>query len=318
MSSPTTYSVYVKSITHEAEQVLAFDLRPTEGVELPRFTAGAHIDVIIEGMPIRSYSLLNSADEANRYVIAVAKDPQSRGGSRFLHEQLRCGAKIQVGAPRNLFPLEEDARETILVAGGIGITPLWSMAQRLESLGRTWKLYYFAREAKFASLLEHIRTADQCNVELLYGLPPEKTVEKLNDIFAEDAQGRHYYCCGPTGMLEAYKAAATSVESERVHFESFVPTHEMSTEGGYEVCLSKSGKTFTVEAGQSLLDAILSSGVDVMNSCREGICGACEVQVFEGEPDHRDSILSDSERAAGKSMFVCCSGSKSPRLVLDL
>ncbi|KQQ60199.1 hypothetical protein ASF84_05725 [Pseudomonas sp. Leaf127] len=318
MQASMLYPVYVKSITHEAEQVLAFDLRPVSGIELPPFTAGAHIDVVIEGMPTRSYSLLNHPDDKNRYVIAVARDPASRGGSRYLHERLRCGATLQVGAPRNLFALDPAACATVLIAGGIGITPLWSMAQQLESQGKPWTLYYFARESRHAALLERIDAASRNNVELLYALTPEQTMATLRGIFAADASQRHYYCCGPAGMLKAYKEAAAEVDSTRVHFESFVPTHEMASEGGYEVHLARSGKTLAVDKGQSLLEAMLASGIEVMNSCREGICGACEVAVLEGEPDHRDSILSDDERQAGKSMFVCCSGSKSSRLVLDI
>ena len=319
MNSPITYSVYVKSITFEANNVLAYELRPVKDVKLPVFCAGAHIDLIIEGVTPRSYSLLNDPRETNRYVIAVAKDPKSRGGSRLIHEKLRTGDRLQVSAPKNYFPLTEGAHRTTLIAGGIGITPLWSMAQRLNALGAPWDLFYFARDRESAALLERIeQTSGTGHLHLNLALDVEATIERIQAIFAEDDGERHYYCCGPSGMLEAYKAAAAKIPSERVHYESFAPMQEANTAGGYDVSLARTGKTLMIQEGQTLLDALCEAGVEVMNSCREGICGACEVRVLAGIPDHRDSILSHAEREANKTMFVCCSGSKSPNLILDL
>ena len=151
---PNTIQVYIKSVTHEADGVLAYELKGLEGVTLPAFTPGAHIDVMAEGIPLRSYSLLNDPSERNRYVIAVAKDPNSRGGSIMIHERLRPGDRLQVSEPRNLFPLAEGEHRSVLIAGGIGITPLWCMAQYLNSKKMDWELHYFARSVNHAALID--------------------------------------------------------------------------------------------------------------------------------------------------------------------
>ncbi|MCY1416594.1 Phenoxybenzoate dioxygenase subunit beta [compost metagenome] len=207
----------------------------------------------------------------------------------------------------------------MLIAGGIGITPLWSMAQHLSGKGTAWELHYFARSHRNAALLERMQgDIERGDIHLLLARDVETTVSDIRALFGADAGERHYYCCGPSGMIEAYKALSQGIDGHRIHFESFVPLQEAATAGGYEVVLAKTGKTLSMEAGKSILDALGEAGVEVMNSCREGICGACEVRVIEGTPDHRDSILSDAEKQANRTMFVCCSGSRSPRLVLDL
>lgn len=319
MSAPNRHQVYVKSITHEADDVLAYELRACGEGELPPFTAGSHIDLVIDGIPLRSYSLLNDPAERHRYLIAVAKDPKSRGGSRLIHERLRCGDSLQISAPKNHFPLVDGAHRSVLIAGGIGITPLWSMAQHLSGKGAAWELHYFARNRCSAALLERMQDSiARGDSRLLLERDVEATLREIRDLFSADDGERHYYCCGPSGMIEAYKDLSRGIAGDRVHFESFVPLQEAATAGGYEVVLAKTGKTLSMEAGKSILDALGEAGVEVMSSCREGICGACEVRVIEGIPDHRDSILSDAEKQANKTMFVCCSGSRSPRLVLDL
>lgn len=321
MSSQNSFSVYVKSVIHEAHDILSYEFLPLPeaGAELPPFAAGAHIDLIIEGAPLRSYSLLNSQSDKNRYVIAVAKDPKSRGGSRLIHEKLHCGDQIKVSAPKNCFELYEGGGKAILLAGGIGITPIWSMAQRLENLAINWELHYFARGRESAALLDRLESSFKYGeVHLHFAQSVDETVSTISSLLSAGDDDTHFYCCGPSGMLNSYLEASKAVPSVRVHYESFVPLQEASTGGGFEVHLARSGKTVSVVEGQSVLDALGQAGVEVMNSCREGICGACEVQVLEGQPDHRDSILSEYERSSNKTMFVCCSGSKSPRLVLDL
>lgn len=319
MSAPNRHHVYVKSITHEADDVVAYELRACDEEELPPFTAGSHIDLIIDGIPLRSYSLLNDPAESRRYVIAVARDPKSRGGSRLIHETLRSGDTLQISSPKNHFPLVDGPHRSVLIAGGIGITPLWSMAQHLSGKGAAWELHYFARSHRNAALLERMQGGIECgDIHLLLARDVEATVRDIRALFGADDGERHYYCCGPSGMIEAYKALSQGIDGRRIHFESFVPLQEAATAGGYEVVLAKTGKTLSMEAGKSILDALGEAGVEVMNSCREGICGACEVRVIEGTPDHRDSILSDAEKQANRTMFVCCSGSRSPRLVLDL
>lgn len=319
MNSQKNFPVYVKSVTHEAEDILSFELRPIGDAELPKFTAGAHIDLIIDGVPERSYSLLNSQDDVGKYVVAVAKNINGRGGSKLIHEKLRSGDRLLVSAPKNLFQLYEGGGQAVLIAGGIGITPIWCMAQRLESLSIKWELNYFARGPESAALLEQLQKPFKFgNIRLHFAKTVDETLSEITGLFSNGDDTTHYYCCGPSGMLNAYLEIAKDICTSRIHYESFVPLQEASTDGGFEVHLARSGKILTVSQGQTLLDAIEHAGVQVMNSCREGICGACEVQVLEGTPDHRDSILSESERSNNKSMFVCCSGSKTPKLVLDL
>lgn len=319
MSTPATFEVFVKSVTHEANGILAYELRRPNGEDLPWFEAGSHIDLHMAGAPVRSYSLLNAPSDRSHYTIAVSLDKKGRGGSRHIHDNLQCGNVLSIAGPRNNFPLSETAQHSVLIAGGIGITPLWSMAQRLTQINCSWELHYGVRTKESAALLDRLAAHPHSHaIHILCSEGERGEFLDLNGIVARDRGNTHFYCCGPTAMLEAFKVATRDVAPERVHFESFVATHEASVEGGFVVELARSGKTVEVASGQSILDALLAQGVDVMNSCREGICGACEVTVLEGSPDHRDSILSDAEKQAGKSMFVCCSGSRGDRLVLDL
>lgn len=319
MSAPAIFEVFVKSVTHEANGILAYELRRPNGDDLPAFEAGSHIDLHMAGGPVRSYSLLNAPSDRSGYTIAVSLYEKGRGGSRHIHKNLQCGQVLSIAGPRNNFPLSETARHSVLIAGGIGITPLWSMAQRLTEIDRNWELHYGVRSKQSAALLDRMASHPHREaIHIAYSEGERGEFLDLDAIVAQDRGTTHFYCCGPTPMLEAFKVATRDVPPERVHFESFVATHEASVEGGFRVELARSGKTVEVASGQSILEALLEHGVDVMNSCREGICGACEVIVLEGTPDHRDSILSDAEKQAGKSMFVCCSGSRGERLVLDL
>ncbi|WP_260956056.1 PDR/VanB family oxidoreductase [Pseudomonas citri] len=311
--------VYVKSVTHEAKGILAYELRSRNDEDLPPFTAGAHIDLRMEAAPVRSYSLLNSPSDRSRYVIAISLNEKGRGGSIHIHKNLHCGDSLIITGPRNNFPLAEDAKHSVLIAGGIGITPIWSMAQRLTEIDAHWELHYGARSRDCAALLEVMENHPYSRaIHTCYSEGEQAEFLDLKAIVARDDGHMHFYCCGPAVMLEAFKEATREVPAERVHFESFSAEHEASLEGGFVVELARSGKSIEVTPGQSILDALLGQGIEVMNSCREGICGACEVRVLEGTPDHRDSILSDSEKQAGKTMFVCCSGSQGNRLVLDL
>jgi len=210
---------------------------------------------------------------------------------------------------------------TVLIAGGIGVTPIWCMAQRLMALGRSWKMFYSARTREQAGLLEAIEALDStqaASVVLNFDHAPGGKPLDLAAIITDAPAGTHFYCCGPTGMIEAFERAAASLPPECVHVEYFSAKDAPDTTGGFTLVLKKSQKSVLVAPGKTILDAMLDAGVDVPYSCMEGVCGTCEVAVCEGTPDHRDLVLSDAEKAGNKIMMVCCSGSKTDTLVLDM
>jgi len=315
----------VHRVTHvgvpgNAGSVRILDLRDEAGGDLPAFAAGAHIDLAAPGDLIRQYSLCNAPSERHRYLVAIALDPASRGGSRHFHDWVEEGDVLAISAPRCHFHLVEDAAYSVLIAGGIGVTPIWSMAQRLIALGKPFEFHFGARSASTAPLLEEIAT----------GLGAAGIA--LNTVFADEGDSglhlagivsrapadAHFYACGPGGMLDAYVAAAQGRGGGRVHYERFAGTNDAATDGGFEVELARTGGCYMVEAGQTILETLKRHGINVPHSCAEGICGACEARVISGMPDHRDDVLSDAEKASNASMMVCCSGAKSSKLVLDL
>lgn len=305
----------------EAEGIHSYELRDPEGGELAPFTAGAHIDLhLLNGM-VRSYSLVNSQDDKKRYVIAVQRDRASRGGSTWVHDRLKIGDMITVAGPRNNFPLAEDAAQSLFIAGGIGITPLWSMIQRLSSLKKPFELYYCVRTRKEAALLEKLQEATKLpGAKIVFnfdGEPGGKMLD-IKAVIAGAAPATHVYCCGPLPMLAAFEEAAKGLPSERVHLEYFTAKEAPAAEGGFTVVLARSGKTFQIAPGKTILETLIDAGLDVPSSCLEGVCGTCETKVLEGVPDHRDVVLTEAERKASKTMMICCSGSKSEKLVLDL
>lgn len=313
--------VRVKRITYEADNINSYELVPSAGGDLVPFTAGGHIDLHLPNGMIRSYSLVNDQRERHRYVVAVNKDKDSRGGSQFVHDNIRAGDLITVSHPRNNFTLHEAAEHSVLIAGGIGITPLLSMVRRLEQLGRSWELFYAARTRRAAAFLDECN-ALRSNVHLnLHVDVDDERAGRVFDIagIVDKAPAHaHLYCCGPVPMLEAFEAATAGRPAENVHVEYFQAKEAPALEGGYEVTLARSKRTIAVEAGKSILDALLDAGIHANYACTEGVCGTCETRVLEGIPDHRDQFLSKEEQATNQTIMICCSGSKSKMLVLDL
>ncbi|HSW19079.1 MAG TPA: PDR/VanB family oxidoreductase [Ramlibacter sp.] len=305
----------IRSVRWEADDVLGFRLEPLAGERFPAFTAGAHIDLWLQPGLARSYSLLNDQSDGDVYEVGVQLDPQSRGGSRHIHEQWRPGQLIEVSAPRNNFPLKEDASRTIFVAGGIGITPMLSMIARLESLGRDWELHYAVRTRSRAAFLD--RLEGRGKVHLAIADEPDTPRLDLKALLASAPSGAHLYCCGPAGMLAAYREHGAAL-GERLHFEYFSADTQVANEGGFRLQLKRSGKTIEVNAGDTMLDALLNAGVDVGFACFEGVCGSCRVPVLDGRPDHRDSFLTQEEKNANCAVMVCCSGALTSSLTLDI
>lgn len=314
----------VRSMKQRAEGIVELELRSPEGAALPGFTAGAHIDLHLGNGMTRSYSLVNPSDrteERDRYVVAVNKDPASKGGSRYIHEELKPGMMLEVGEPRNNFPLVEDVPLVVFFAGGIGITPLWCMIQRLESIGRPWKLVYGARSRTHCAYMEEIGAlAEKVAGRVQFHFNDEHGGQpmNLNTLVADLPADAHLYCCGPVPMLDAFEKATASRPEGTAHVEYFAAKHAAALCGAYKVTLARSNKTVQVTQGKSILDAVIDAGVDVPHACKEGVCGACQTTVLEGMPDHRDSFLSAAEARGGKTMMICCSGCKCEELVLDL
>ncbi len=306
----------IRTVGWEADGILSYCLQPLAGECFPAFTAGSHVKIDLGEGLARSYSLLNSPDESNRYEIAVQLDPASRGGSRRIHDTFRPGQVIDIACPENFFALREDAAHSVLIAGGIGITPLLSMIARLDALGRSWELHYAARTRRRAAFLERLEHRPSVK---FYGTDETEGGElDLARVMRAASAGAHFYCCGPEGMIASFKAETARVPPAQVHFEYFSADTEAAVDGGYRLELARSGKCIDVQAGETMLDALLNAGVNIGFACSEGICGTCRVKVLDGEPDHRDLFLTDAEKASNESVMVCCSGARSRSLVLDL
>ncbi|HEX2547140.1 MAG TPA: PDR/VanB family oxidoreductase, partial [Ramlibacter sp.] len=303
-----TLQAFVHTLRWEAQDTITVELRPVDASEFPAFTPGAHIDLHLPNGLERSYSLSNSADERHRYVVGVLKDRASRGGSRCVHEQLRVGMQIPISPPRNNFPLQEAAGHTVLVAGGIGITPLLCMARRLRDIGRSFELLYFARSRRSAAFLDVLQALEvpmTLHFDDEQGGPPD-----LKRMLAErkPAPDLHLYACGPTPMLDAFEKFCAELQLENAHVERFAAVEHKPSDDArstFTVELARSKKTVTITPEKSILDTLLAEGIAVDHSCCEGVCGSCETRVLAGVPDHRDSILSAKERAANKSMMIC-------------
>ncbi|HSH89543.1 MAG TPA: PDR/VanB family oxidoreductase [Ramlibacter sp.] len=314
-SSTPLIPMRLSAIRYGASGISLFEFVPLQPGPLPPFTAGAHVDLHLPSGLVRQYSLCNPQGEQHRYVVGIKRDPNSRGGSRFLHDELRVGTVLHVGAPRNNFELREEARHSVLIAGGIGVTPIACMATRLKELGKSFEVHYSVRkrdEAAFLDLLGGERLHLHVDSEH-HGAPLPVTA-----IVADAPADAHLYCCGPAPMLDAFEAAASSRKPELVHIERFTPAMPAAVAGGFTVKMSRTGGSVFVTPGQTILDALRNAGIGVMASCEQGICGTCETRVLAGTPDHRDSLLSEDERKQNNVMMICCSGSKEDILVLDI
>jgi Flavodoxin reductases (ferredoxin-NADPH reductases) family 1 len=317
-------AVRVRQMRYEADTILSIGFETLDGAPLPRAEAGAHVDLLLTDDLRRSYSLTEALDGTTpACTVAVHRDPNSRGGSAHVHEVLRVGQKLKLSRPKNNFPLDEGAAQSVLIAGGIGITPMLAMIRRLTALGRPWHLHYAARKRSAAAFLAEIdaclvASGGQGRVTTHFDDEAKGALIDIPGIVAGAGAGAHFYCCGPEPMLAAYEAATKGTDRARVHAEYFSAKEEAAREGGFEVVLARSGKTLQVEAGKTILDVLIANRVSVPFACTEGTCGTCETRVLEGRPDHRDMILTDEERARNDTMMVCCSGSKTARLVLDL
>lgn len=305
----------ISQVRWEAESILSYSLEPIHGESFPTFTAGSHINLSLAPGLTRSYSLLNDPAELNRYEIAVQLNPASRGGSKHVHDNWRVGQLVQISAPSNNFSLDERSAHTVLIAGGIGITPMLSMIARLEELGQSWELHYAVRNRARAAFMRRLSQYE--SVHLAIDDEPGFLRLDIDAVIDSAPADAHFYCCGPEGMLSHFRQA-TSLLKGKAHFEYFSADTDIASSGGYKLELRRSGRSIEVQAGETMLDALLNAGINVGFACSEGICGSCKVSVLEGAPDHRDHFLSDQEKESNQAVMVCCSGARSPSLTLDL
>lgn len=323
--TPELIDVIVRQPALQGGAVAVFTLEDAQGRALPAFDAGAHVDLHLPGGLVRPYSLCGNPAEHRHYRLGVLKDPASRGGSQAVHQHLLVdGARLAIGAPRNHFPLVEDAPHSVLVGGGIGLTPMLAMAWRLHALGASFELHYCVRSRAQAAFLDELAAAPWARRVTVHA-DDEGPAAALQPraVLAAAPAGGHVYVCGPAGFMdwvlaEAAAAGLADAQRHREYFSAPASAAPASGDQPFEVTLRRSGKTVAVGATQTLLAALRGVGVAVTVSCEQGVCGTCACTVLDGEPEHRDAYLTDEERAANDQILVCCSRSRSPRLVLDL
>ncbi|MFI8617764.1 PDR/VanB family oxidoreductase [Acidovorax sp. NPDC077693] len=321
MTAQETFQVRVAKKTAEAEGIASFELARLDGQPLPPFSAGSHIDVHVPGGTVRQYSLCNASHEQHRYRIAVLRDPASRGGSVGMHDRVNEGDVITISTPRNHFALHP-AQHTLLLAGGIGVTPLLCMADRLARTGAGFALHYCTRSAErtaFAGEITASPMAPHVHFHFDAGAPEQKL--DLASVLAAPGDDKRVYVCGPAGFIDHVVATAQAMgwAQDRIHLEYFAaPAQDTSGDEGFEVRIASTGKTYAIAPDISIVEALRGQGIDIMTSCEQGVCGTCITRVLEGEVDHRDMYLTDEEKASNEQFMPCCSRARSKLLVLDL
>ncbi|UNK46094.1 PDR/VanB family oxidoreductase [Arthrobacter sulfonylureivorans] len=317
-----TYRVRVAARRIVGEDIVSLDLTRLDGEPFPEWEPGSHVDLFLgedeDGETLcRQYSLWGAVEDRSVWRIGVLKDPKSRGGSARVHAELLEGTELTVRGPRNHFPLEP-AGAYVFFAGGIGITPILPMVHAVEHAGQPWKLYYMARNRPRLALLDEIGRLPADKVVL--HCDDESGLIDLGAITSTLGTADHVYACGPGPLLDVLDKMAADAGRWTFHCERFAaaPPAAGVEDKPFEVVLAKSGRTLQVPAGVSCLKVLREAGTDVDWSCTEGVCGTCETEVLEGDPDHRDAVLTQAEREANETMMPCVSRARGPRLVLNL
>lgn len=312
--------VVKKSI--EADDIASFVFAPVDGKLLPPFSAGSHIWVKVPGGLTRQYSLCNDPVEQHRYRIAVLRETLSRGGSAAMHDEVNEGDIVSISRPHNHFPLRQ-ADYSLLLAGGIGVTPLLCMAMQLHASGSDFVMHYCTRSAQRTAFLEEIAASEfASNVRFHFDAGGEDQKLNLDKLLEKPDAGTRIYVCGPKGFIDNVldTARIKGWPEDLVHREYFgsAAVHDKLSDGSFQVEIASSGKIYSVAADQSITDALRVHGIDIPTSCEQGVCGTCVTRVIAGEPDHRDEYFTEEERKRGDQCTPCCSRSKSAILVLDL
>ncbi|MBV8036153.1 PepSY domain-containing protein [Roseateles sp.] len=321
-AAPPPLRLRVAEMRDVAQDIRCFVLIAIDGGKLPPFTAGAHVDVLTGSGLVRQYSLCNDTAERHRYVIAVKRTADSRGGSVWMHDEVRVGDELAVGRPRNHFELSPRAGHHMLLAAGIGITPLLSMARELMRRGEPFTLHYFARSPEQMAFHEELSaSAFQSKVFFHYAVQRSGLGERLRQMLWHHAEDAHLYVCGPRGFMDLVESTASATWApEMVHVEHFgaAPLALAGERHPFTIELRRSGSTLQVPAEQTITDVLRAHGLEPFTSCEQGVCGSCLTVVLAGRPDHRDAFLSPAERKACNKIMVCVSRAKSENLVLDL
>lgn len=323
-SGAQTLQLMVRQVRFEGRGINSYEFVDPEGHTLPPFTAGAHLDIHLAGGVIRQYSICNAPRERHRYVIAVLRDERGRGGSKALHEQLRVQDIVRVSLPRNNFRLVGDARRVVLIAGGIGVTPLKAMAHELDDAGIDYEMHYCAKDATcaaFAEEFEPMRESGRLHFHFDNGDPASGL--DIPKLLGAPGEGEHVYYCGPVGFMKACADAAGHWPTGTVHFEHFkAPEREQDSDAAndaldsFTVRIASTGQEIEVSKEETIADALLQAGVPMETSCCAGLCGTCKVRYLSGDVEHNDCILSDDEKT--EFLTACVSRATSKVLVLDL
>jgi vanillate O-demethylase ferredoxin subunit len=321
-ASTPVLKVRVAAKTLEAADICSFELVSADGKPLPAFSAGSHIDVPLPGGITRQYSLCNEPGESHRYQIAVLRDANSRGGSSAMHEHVKVGDVIEISAPKNHFPLAHEAKKSLLLAGGIGVTPILCMAERLAATGADFEMHYCTRSAERTAFRARIASS-RFNDRVRFHFDDGDASQKLDiaTLVASPNAGTHLYVCGPKGFMDAVLGAArdSGWPASQLHCEYFsADVAPSASDESFEVQVASTGRIIVVPRDKTVVQALTEAGVEVQTSCEQGVCGTCLTRVLEGVPDHKDMYLTPEEQAANDQFTPCCSRAKSARLVLDL
>ncbi|MFV5583944.1 PDR/VanB family oxidoreductase [Acinetobacter oleivorans] len=310
----------IEAIVDEALGIKSFLLKPTDSIKLPAYTAGAHIDVHVNSDIIRQYSLIKLPELKNQYLIGILKDQNSRGGSEKIHTEFMVGKEIKISEPRNLFALEEQAEHYILFAGGIGITPILSMALELHQQQKSFELHYCVRTLEHAAFKSQLLDSPISKYCCIHMDDQPLTKMDLTTILGKSNKQQHIYVCGPSGFIDyIHRTALENNWSElQFHKENFSNTVDHSNAQSFELVLAESNKIFLIPADKSVLEILLENNLDVDCSCEQGICGSCVLEVIEGEIEHHDQFLTTAEKESNKLFTPCCSRAKSKQLVIRL
>ena len=321
MTKVTTRVVRIVRKADQALDICSFELVDPDGAALPRFSAGAHVDVHLPGGLVRQYSLCNNPVETHRYLITVLRDPASRGGSAAMHDLVE-GQLIRISDPKNHFELVADARRSLLLAGGIGVTPILCMAEWLASEGAEFEMHYCTRSRARTAYVEHIAAGSFASrVHLHHDDGAPEQILDAAQLLAAPEPGTHLYVCGPTRFMDwvLSTARAAGWHEDQLHREYFAAAPIDTThDGSFEVQIASTGIVISVAADQTVVAALAARGIEVQTSCEQGVCGTCLTRVLGGIPDHRDMYLTPDEQAKGDQFTPCCSRAKTARLVIDL
>ncbi len=319
--APVRLKVKVVKKTHESADICTFELATADGAALPAFSAGSHIDVHVRSGHVRQYSLCNDPRESHRYLIGVLLDPKSRGGSKAMHE-LEVGDELEISEPKNHFALAHSAQRSLLLAGGIGVTPILCMAERLSNIGADFEMHYCTRSQDKTAFVNRISQSPFSGRVAFHfddGAPEQRL--DLTSLVRAPLPETHLYVCGPAGFMDFVieTALKNGWQDDHIHREYFAAAPK-STENNvaFDVKVASTGKVFHIAPDKSIVATLAEGGVLIPTSCEEGVCGTCITRLIDGTPDHRDSFFTKEERAKNNQLTPCCSRSTGSMLVLDL